>query len=116
MRRPKVKSAILSKLAVDDAAWKQYVDQRERRTLETPVPQFVEVTGTTPALANKIERRLDPDIGKPVDNVNLEQQFTRIAGTGRFATLGYSMTEKDGKPGLLVSVEESRTPRPSCVL
>ncbi len=100
------KSAILSKLAVDDAAWKQYVERRESRTLETPVPQFVEVIGTTPQLENKIQRRLNPDVGKPVDNVNLENQFTRIAGTGRFATLGYSMTEKDGKPGLLVSVEE----------
>jgi NTE family protein len=100
------KSAILSKLAVDDAAWKQYLDNRERRTLETPVPQFVEVTGTTPILANRIERRLQPDIGKPVNNANLEAQFTRIAGTGRFGSLGYSMTEKDGKPGLLVSAQE----------
>jgi NTE family protein len=100
------KSAILSKLAVDDAAWKQYVERREGRTLETPIPQFLEVTGTTPPLEKKIERRLSPDVGKPVDNVNLEQQFTRIAGTGRFASLSYSMTDKDGKPGLLVSVEE----------
>jgi NTE family protein len=100
------KSAILSKLAVDDAAWKQYVERRQGRTLETPVPQFLEVTGTTPALQAKIERRLSPDVGKPVNNVNLEQQFTRIAGTGRFASLSYSMTDKDGKPGLLVSVEE----------
>ncbi len=100
------KQAILSKLAVDDEAWKQYVARRESRTLETPVPQFLEVTGTTPQLANRIEKRLGPDVGKPVNTVNLEQQFTRIAGTGRFASLGYSMTDKDGKPGLLVSVEE----------
>jgi NTE family protein len=100
------KSAILSKLAVDDATWKAYVQRREERTLHTPVPQFVEVTGTTPTLGNRIERRLKPDIGKPVNNVNLEEQFTRIAGTGRFASLSYSMTDKDGKPGLLVSVQE----------
>src|SRR6202453_837920 len=99
------KSAILSKLAVDDAAWKQYVDSREKRTLQTPVPQFIEVTGTTPILANRIERRLKPDVGKPVNNVNLEDQFTRIAGTRHFASLSYSMTEKDGKPGLLVSAQ-----------
>jgi NTE family protein len=100
------KSAILSKLAVDDATWKQYVDRREERTLPIPVPQFVEVTGTTPMLADRIEHRLAPDVGKPVDKVNLEQQFTRIAGSGRFAALSYSMTDKDGKPGLLVSVQE----------
>ena len=62
------KHVILSKLAVDDAAWKQYVDRREGRTLVTPVPQFLEVTGTTPALEKKIQRRLSPDVGKPVDN------------------------------------------------
>jgi NTE family protein len=100
------KQTILSKLAIDDAAWKRYIDRREGRTLQTPVPQFVEVKGTTPDFENRIQKRLDPDVGKPVDNVNLEQQFTRIAGSGRFATLNYSMTEKDGKPGLLVSVEE----------
>jgi NTE family protein len=100
------KKAILSKLAVDDEAWKQYLAQRERRTLETPVPQFIEVTGTTPQLANKIEKRLGPDVGKPVNTVNLEEQFTRIAGSGRWASLGYSMTDKDGKPGLLVSADE----------
>jgi NTE family protein len=100
------KHAILSKLAVDDAAWKQYIDQREGRTLVTPVPQFLEVTGTSPALTSRIERRLSPDVGRPVEKDNLEQQFTRIAGTGRVYTLGYSMVDKGGKPGLLVSVEE----------
>ena len=105
------KSAILSKLAVDDAAWKQYIEQREGRTRETPVPQFIAVTGTTPHLESRIQRRLSPDVGKPVDNVNLEQQFTRLAGTGRFASLNYGLTERDGKPGLLVTVlEKSYSP------
>jgi NTE family protein len=114
------KSAILSKLAVDDSAWKQYVEQREERTRQSPVPQFIAVTGTSPHLESRIQRRLSPDVGKPVDNVNLEQQFTRIAGTGRFASLSYGLTEKDGKPGLLVSVlEKSYSPpivRPLIIL
>jgi NTE family protein len=78
------------------------------------------VTGTSPHLESRIQRRLSPDVGKPVDNVNLEQQFTRIAGTGRFASLSYGLTEKDGKPGLLVSVlEKSYSPpivRPLIIL
>jgi NTE family protein len=100
------KQTILSKLAVDDASWKQYIAGREGRTQVVPVPQFLEVTGTSPALENRIQRRLAPDIGRPVSKDNLEQQFTRIAGSGRFSTLNYSMTEKDNKPGLLVSVQE----------
>jgi len=100
------KQTILSKLAVDDASWKQYIARRESRTQVVPVPQFLEVTGTSPALENRIQRRLAPDVGRPVSKDNLEQQFTRIAGSGRFSTLNYSMTEKDNKPGLLVSVQE----------
>jgi NTE family protein len=100
------KSGILSKLAVDDVAWKEYVTRREQRTLHTPVPHFVEVTGTSPAFADRIEHRLQPDIGKPVNSANLQDQFTRIAGTGRFAALSYSMMEKAGQQGLLVSVQE----------
>jgi NTE family protein len=100
------KQTILSKLAVDDASWKQYIAGREGRTQVVPVPQFLEVAGTSPALENRIQRRLAPDIGRPVSKDNLEQQFTRIAGSGRFSTLNYSMTEKDNKPGLLVSVQE----------
>ncbi len=100
------KSAILSKLALDDASWQQYVARREARTRKTPVPQFLEVMGSTPGLQRKIEKRLSADIGSPVERDHLEQQFTRLAGSGRFSKLGYSMTMKDGKPGLLVSVEE----------
>jgi NTE family protein len=100
------KQTILSKLAVDDESWRQYIAGREGRTQVVPVPQFLEVAGTSPAMENKIERRLAPDIGRPVSRDNLEQQFTRIAGSGRFATLNYSMTEKDNKAGLLVSVQE----------
>ncbi len=91
---------------MDDASWKQYIARRASRTQVVPVPQFLEVTGTSPALENRIQRRLAPDIGRPVSKDNLEQQFTRIAGSGRFSTLNYSMTEKDNKPGLLVSVQE----------
>jgi NTE family protein len=100
------KRAILEKLAVDETAWKQYVAGRQARSLETPVPQFLEVTGTTPALENTIQQRLSPDVGRPIERDHIEQQFTRLAGSGRFANLNYSMTEKDGKPGLLVSVAE----------
>ena len=71
------KSAILSKLAVDDAAWKQYLDRREGRTLETPVPQFLEDGKTTPPLEKKIERRLSPDVGKPVDNATTWNSSSR---------------------------------------
>jgi NTE family protein len=100
------KSAILSKLAVDDAHWQQYLADRASRTLQAPVPQFLKVTGTTPMMASKIERRLASQVGEPVNRDNLEKQFTRIAGSGRFASMNYSITEQNGKPGLLINAEE----------
>ncbi len=54
--------------------------------------------------ADRLRKQLKA--GQPVSRENIEQQFMKIVGTGRFATLNYSMTEKDGKPGLLVSTEE----------
>ena len=58
------KSAILSKLAVDDSTWKQYVEQREGRTRQTPIPQFIAVTGTTPHLAKQDSAQAEPGCGQ----------------------------------------------------
>ena len=53
------KSAILSKLAVDDAAWKQYLERREGRTRKHLYPsssRYGYLTGT----GNRIEQQAEP--------------------------------------------------------
>ena len=99
------KAAVLSQFSVDEATWKQYLADRAARRKTAPVPQFVEVAGTTPTLAQPIEKSLANNVGKPVDNGELQNQLTRILGNGRYATMSYQMTSKDGEPGLLVQAE-----------
>jgi NTE family protein len=44
-------------------------------------------------------------IEKPVDTSELQNQLTQVLGNGRFATMSYQMTSRDGEPGLLVQAD-----------
>jgi NTE family protein len=99
------KAKVLSAFSVSEAEWQQYLANRTARRKTTPVPEFVQVTGTAPALAESVEERLAVDVGKPVDTAKLDGQMLRLQGQGRFANVGYSMVEKDGKQGLEIQTE-----------
>lgn len=101
------KANILSRLSLDQPDWNAYLARREsRRVQSAPPPQFIEVRGTTPHLAGQIEEALSQNVGKPVDDSKIREQITELMGLGRSASIGYSMIERGGKPGLLISVEE----------
>ena len=72
----------------------------------TPIPEFVQVAGTSPELADSIEKRLSVDVGKPVDTATLDAQMMRLQGAGRFANVSYSMVEKQGTQGLQIQTEQ----------
>ena len=99
------KAKVLSAFSVSEAEWKQYLANRAARRKTTPVPEFVQVKGTAPELAESVEQRLAVDVGKPVDFAKLDGQMLRLQGQGRFANVGYSMVEKDGKQGLEIQTE-----------
>jgi NTE family protein len=99
------KAKVLSAFSVSEAEWQQYLANRAARRKTTPVPEFVQVIGTAPELAESVEERLAVDIGKPVDTAKLDGQMLRLQGQGRFANVGYSMVEKDGKQGLEIQTE-----------
>jgi NTE family protein len=96
----------LLKLAVDDASWQEYLANRQRKRLTVPVPKFVEVTGTSEMLDTEISKKLDDNVDHPVDPTQLETGITQILGAGRFSSLSYRMTEKNGEPGLLITATE----------
>jgi NTE family protein len=100
------KAAVLNAFAVDEATWQSYLAGRQARQRTTPTPQFVEVTGTAPKVTEAIENDLQGNVGKPVDIDALEKRLSEIKGEGRFTSLSYQMTEKNGKPGLLVTTAE----------
>lgn len=98
---------ILSRFALKDDEWNQYLKRRQAR-LKTivPVPQFFEVKGTSDLLAKDIEKELAPFVGQPLNSADLENLLTLQIGRGRFNSISYGLTQRDGKSGLLISVEE----------
>jgi NTE family protein len=100
------KTQVLSAFSVSESEWRQYLDERKARQRTTPIPEFVQVTGTGPELADSIEKRLSVDVGKPVDTARLDQQMMTLSGQGRFANVGYSMVEKQGNQGLQIQTEQ----------
>ena len=109
------KSALLEKLALSDAEWREYTEAREAKEKKTaPAPQFIKVEGAdTVQQTQNIEHYLAPLTGKPLDTDKLDQALTRLTGGGRYDTAGYRMTERDGKEGLLVLVSEKNYAPPT---
>jgi NTE family protein len=100
------KAAMLTRLSVDEATWRQYLADRAARRRQTPVPQFVDVAGTDARSAKAIEKDFAGDVGKPVDPAKMQRRILDIQGDGRYASLGYKMEEKNNASGLLVTADE----------
>jgi NTE family protein len=99
-------AGMLSRLSVDQAAWDQYLAERDsRRNRATAVPQFVEVTGVPPSVAKPIERGMSDIVGKPVDSTRLDGEILKLNGLGALSSVSYSMIQRDGKPGLQIQAE-----------
>jgi NTE family protein len=101
------KKAMLEHLSLSDAEWAQYLAARNsRRRLDLPVPKFIEVTGTSRALDDGIQRYLNTFVNKPIDPGALEEKLNLVRGTGRFQSLGYQLLDKNGQTGLLIRASE----------
>jgi NTE family protein len=101
------KLSVLSRLAVDEAAWRQYQDRLDsRRIRSVPVPSFVEVVSPDHRVSQQVERALAHDVGKPIDTKQLEQDINVVSGGGRYSSLSYHLGESAGKPGLIVEPNE----------
>lgn len=100
------KASVLRRFSVDEATWQAYLAQRNARKKPTPKPQFIEVAGTKPMLAKEIQSKLADTVDKPINTPELNQKLTYLLGDGRFASIGYEMTGKDGRDGLLIHARE----------
>ena len=106
MEAAEEKSQILRPYALDQAAWNEYIAQRDARKKTASVPQFVKVEGTDADTGQKIQRFLQPLVGKPIDTPQLDTLLTRLTGVGLFESVSYGLTQNDGEVGLLVTVRE----------
>jgi len=100
------RAKLLERFSVSDAEWNEYQAQRRSRKRPTPSPQFVEVTGPPPVIAQGIEKNLASDVHMPVDYRRLDRQLTEVTGLGRFSRAGFQLVRKDGQEGLLIRADE----------
>ena len=101
------KARVLAPFALNDAEWKNHLEQREaRRRGDRLPPQFVRVMGTDAGTAKHIEAFLQPLVGKPLDARTLDGLLTRLTGIGKFDAVGYQETQEDSGTGLLITIHE----------
>ena len=100
------KSAVLSRFSVDEATWNRYLAERAARRRQTPKPEFVEVAGTDSHSVKAIEKDFQTAVNKPVNNEEIQKTILDIQGEGRYASLNYTMADKNGTPGLLITADE----------
>src|ERR1700761_9314989 len=100
------KAKVLSAFSVSEAEWQQYQTNRRAKKKTAPIPEFIQVTGTRPEMADSIEKKMSIDVGKPEDTTKLDQQIVTLSGQGRFSNVGYSMVEKEGNHGLQIQTEQ----------
>ena len=108
------KAAILDRLRVDDSTWQEYLAARNaRRIVQPPVPKFVEAEASSPEKSRALEKTFSGYVGKPLEFDSLNKDLNLTYGTGRFGSVGYRMTEREGTSGLLI---EAGARQPSSIL
>jgi len=96
----------LSKLSVDEAAWKLYLARRNERSRRPATPQFVDVTGVNPKISHPLAQQMSGLAGQPVNSPKLEREILELDGTGPFSRLNYSMVQQRGEEGLQIEAQE----------
>ena len=90
-------------LALGDAAWTAYVEQRRtRRQSQLPSPAFLTVVGATSSDQRRMELVLEPHVGQPLDVAALETDLETFAGLDRYETVDWRLVDRDGQVGVEV--------------
>ena len=90
-------------LALGDAAWTAYTEQRRtRRQSQLPSPAFLALVGATSSDERRMQLVLEPHVGKPLDVAALETDLETFAGLDRYETVDWRLVERDGQVGVEV--------------
>ena len=97
------KAALLSRLAVSDTEWQEYLARRQaRRQRVALTPTSIQVIGLSPKEAQYLARRLQPYLGSPLNTARLENALTAISGEGRYESFQYERTHEGNREGLRI--------------
>lgn len=111
------KAAILSKFALAENEWQEYLAQLKAKIRTTiPVPDELQITGVSEKAQKELRDELDGYAGRQLDTRKLEVELTKITGRGRYESLEYGFTTDRNNPAknvLEVSVKEKNYAPPT---
>jgi NTE family protein len=100
------RSAVLTGLAVSENEWQAILAARGGKRRQVPVPEFVEIRGTSEYIAKGLHHELENLAGQAADTARLEQEMMSVTGLGRFSRAGYHYVERNGRHGLEIQADE----------
>ncbi len=86
-----------------------YLAERESRSSGAPglpVVAFIDIDNRTAVSDRKLSGGIRQEIGKPLDARQIEEDFSRLYGSGLYEQVDYRLVERDGKTGLQVTATE----------
>ncbi len=90
-------------LAVDDATWTAYVEQRQaKRRSQLATPQFLTIVGAVPSDERRMQELLKTHIGQPIALPVLEADLDTFAGLDRYETVDWQLVEQQQQYGLQI--------------
>ncbi len=103
------KVPLLKGLSLDENEWQAHLAARQSRTLPdiAPIPKFIAVEGNDVDAARTINEKLGGKyINQPLDQTKqteLAKDLSNLTGTGRFDSLNYGLTQRNGETGLIIT-------------
>ncbi|MDE2878844.1 patatin-like phospholipase family protein [Candidatus Palauibacter soopunensis] len=97
----------LAYLSLSPAEWARHVEARRSRRPPPPAePRFVRVAGVDRRSAEEIVQAVEPVLGTALDPDELELRLTRLAGGGRYGSLGYGLAREGNRTGIAIRARD----------
>ena len=96
----------LAVLALDEAAYASYRENRSPAPGNLPVIRFVRINNNSSLADAVINTRLNIALGEPLDHEALDQQIAKLYGMDLFEQVSYEIVEQEGQTGLQLNVVE----------
>ncbi|GAB4178211.1 MAG: patatin-like phospholipase PlpD [Thalassobaculales bacterium] len=93
-------------LAAPAATYRAEVAARMPAAQQAPVISFITLDNRTKIADRRLRASIRQQIGAPLDTRQIEEDFTRLYGSGLYEQIDYALVERDGRTGLHVTATE----------
>ncbi len=98
----------LRRFAVDEQTYAAFRARHRPPGEATPTIAFIDVERAGTRTPDFVEGRVQQKVGEPLDVDQLERNLAQVYGEGRYSHVYWSLEEREGQTGLVVSTEDKR--------